>query len=99
MPITKSYSLNVGLPMNKKKSEDMIVDRNSMIRKEIGGFEVVGKIFYLGYDKEIKRRLPISRNPTITLTRIWKDIAISQNNKFKLLNILIFRMATYASET
>ena len=36
---------------------------------------------------------------TIKLTRIWKDSAISQRNKLKLVNTLIFPIATYASET
>jgi len=41
----------------------------------------------------------MAHNSTIKLIRIWKDSSISQRNKLKLLNSLIFPIATYASET
>ena len=85
----------------------MIIDRNPANVGQIDGFEVVENFSYLGSlitnkggcDEEIKRRLAMARNSTIKLTRIWKDSAISQRNKLKLLNSLIFPIATYASET
>lgn len=69
----------------------MIVDRNSLTIKEIRGFGAVETFVYLGFlitnkggCDAINRRLAIERHSTIKFTRIWKDIAISQNDKLKL---------------
>ena len=48
--------------------------------------------------KEIKRRIGIAENATIALTNIWKDKAISLKTKKRLLQSLVFSIATYGSE-
>ena len=66
----------------------------------------MSEIVYLGslitdnYDdtKEIKRRLCIARNAMVSLTKIWKDKSISLRMEKRLLQSLVFSIASYRSE-
>ena len=52
-----------------------------------------------GSSEEIKRRLAMARSSTISLTSIWKDRGISRKTKIRIMNALVFPIATYGSET
>ena len=99
-----------GLYLNKKKTKIMIINRaenNSPNIHEIAGYEVVNKFSYLGSlitnkggcEQEIRRRLTMARTATVKLTKIWKDTSVTKNTKLKIVNCLIFPIATYAAET
>ena len=52
-----------------------------------------------GSSKDIRRRLAMARTSAISLTDIWKDRGISRTTKIRLMNALVFPIATYGSET
>ena len=50
------------------------------------------------YSKEIRKRIGIAKNATIALTNIWKDRNISLRTMKRLLQSLVFSIASYGSE-
>ena len=88
----------------------MIISRKMLPERQLnidGKFvETVKKFEYLGFrlnskvddSSEIRRRLGIARSAVTSLVQIWRDKAISIPTKLKLLNTLIFPIATYAAE-
>lgn len=103
-------SADFGLKLNPNKTTIMIVDRqnnNQPHIKTIAGFKVVNKYLYLGSliensgacEGEIRRRIALARTAVTKLTKIWKDTAITKNTKLRLLNSLVFPIATYGAET
>lgn len=99
-----------GLEINKSKTKVMIVDRlnnNSPDITRIADLEVVNRFEYLGSivtntgecEPEIRKRIAMARNSTAKLARIWRDTAITARTKVRLVQSLIFPIATYAAET
>ena len=97
--------------MNVDKTKIMLIDKNNNeevfeITLEEETVEVVKEFKYLGalitnnYDdtKEIRRRIAIAKNATISLSKIWKDKSISKKTKIRLLRSIVFPIATYGSE-
>ena len=60
----------------------------------------MGALITNNYDdtKEIRRRIAIAKNATISLNMIRKDKSISKNTKIRQLRSIVFPMATYRSE-
>lgn len=89
----------------------MIVDRARNDRSEtteISGYEVVpqksrhlGAIITdtRGCEEEIGRHLAIATVAMTILSTIWKDTCRIKATKLKLVNVVIFPLATYVSET
>ena len=102
-------SQKLGLTINKGKTKIMIVDRGKLLPDTAApsGYEQVSQFIYLGSmvdseggsTKEIKRRIALARDATVRLTTIWKDRAITQGTKLKLLKTLVFPVFLYAAET
>lgn len=103
-------STEFGLKLNPNKTTVMIVDRQNNNQPHVGniaGFKVVNKYLYLGSlidnsgscEGEIRRRIALARTAVTKLTKIWKDTAITKNTKLRLLNSLVFPIATYGAET
>lgn len=99
-----------GLEINAAKTKVMIIDRqneNQPSVTRIAGYDVVQKFNYLGSvvsntggsSDEVKRRLAMARTQTVKLSKIWKDRTISKATKIRLVETLIFPIATYAAET
>ena len=99
------------MKLNVDKTKVMLIDKNNNeedfeITLEEETVEVVKEFKYLGalitnnYDdtKEIRRRIAISNNATISLNKIWKDKSISKIIKIRLLRSIVFPIATYDSE-
>ena len=100
-----------GLKLNVDKTKVMLLDKNNNeedfeITLEEETVEVVKEFKYSGalitnnYDdtKEIRRRIAISKNATISLNKIWKDKSVSKNTKIRMLRSIVFAIATYGSE-
>jgi len=86
----------------------MIVDRqdnNSPQISEIADYEVVNNFNYLGSlitntgkcESEIRRRLTMAKSTT-KLNKIWKNRFITKKTKLRLVDALVFPIATYAAE-
>ncbi|XP_042858758.1 uncharacterized protein LOC122244853 [Penaeus japonicus] len=98
--------------LNAKKTKVMKIRRkttdhdngnikiNNEYIQNVKQFTYLGVVFTDNYDDtiEIKRRLAIARNATVALTNIWKDKNISLCTKKRLLNSLVFPIASYGSE-
>jgi len=96
--------------LNKSKTKIMIDDRqdnNSPQISAIVGYEVVNNFNYLGLlititgkcESEILRRLIMARSATTKLNQIWKERSITKTTKLRLVDALVFPIATYAAET
>ena len=80
-------------------------DSNIQVNGEV--IEVVHHFSYLGTmvtdqcddSPELKRRLAIARNATVSLSTIWKNKSINRTTKIRLLRSLVFPIATYGCES
>ena len=99
-----------GLRLNRGKCCIMVVDREKRLPPEctqILDIERKNEAIYLGTrisndgdcEEEIKRRIGMAKSAMANLNRIWKDHHISKMTKLRLINLLIFPIATYGSET
>ena len=105
----KKTSEEYGLLLNVKKTKVMICGgtNDHRIQADEEDIEVVNTFNFLGSlivdtggsSEEIKRRLAMARSSTISLTSIWKDRGISRKTKIRIMNALVFPIATYGSET
>ena len=108
----KTESERSGLFLNVKKTKVTkirknpdIDDNDSHITVDNDAVENVTDFTYLGatftdnYDesKEIRRRIGIAKSATTALSNIWKDRSITLATKKRLLNSLVFPIATYGS--
>ena len=108
----REASEKAGLFLNAKKTKTMAIRRHPAMNDEtpiiINGYAVenvkqftyLGAVFTNTYDDslEIKRRIAIAKNATIALTNIWKNRSITLRTKLRLLNSLVFPVASYGSE-
>ena len=84
----------------------IINEREFITLNDNENIENVREIVYLGslildnYDdtKEIRRILCIARNAMVSLMKIWKDKSTSLKTKKRLLQSLVFIIASYGSE-
>ena len=96
-----------GLLLNAKKTKVMQIRRNpvdhidnvtinSVPVENIKQFTYSGVVFTDSYNDstEIKKRLAIAKQATVSLTNIWKDKNISLMTKKRLLNSLVFSIAS-----
>ncbi|MCT5353382.1 hypothetical protein LZK34_32670 [Pseudomonas aeruginosa] len=81
-------------------NNDEHVTINGMIVENVKEFTYLGAVLTNTYDDspEIKRRITIAKNATIALNNIWKDRSITLRTKLRLLNSLVFPIASYGSE-
>ena len=100
-----------GLKLNTQKTKDMKVtgDQENIEMRDLvingENIETVEDFIYLGANikndcsdsKEI-RRLTIARNAVINLNNVWKDRFIGLKTKIRILNTLVFTIATYDCE-
>ena len=108
----KTESERSGLFLNVKKTKVMKIRKNPDIDDNDSNFTVnndavenVTDFTYLGvtftdnYDdsKETRRRIGIAKSATTALSNIWKDRSITLATKKRLLNSLVFPIATYGS--
>lgn len=50
-------------------------------------------------EEEIPRRPTITGQAMDKLTKIWEDIGLTKNTKFRVVPALVFAITTYAAET
>ena len=109
----RDSSLQFGLKLNASKTkvmkisknnlngeaEHIIVDNNERI-ENVDEFVYLRALITNNYDdtKEIRRRLCIARNAMVSSTKIWKDKSITISTKKRLLQSLVFSIASYGSE-
>ena len=105
----KEESAQMGLHLNIKKTKVMTTADNGATRIKIDNEEIepVQDFIFLGskIDRtgesgpEIKRRIALGRTAMQEMTKIWKSNDISIATKTRLVNAIIFPIATYACET
>ena len=78
--------------------ENLIVDNQSV--ENVEDFNYLGATFTNKVDdtKEVRRRIAMAKTAMISLTNIWKDRSISERTKKRLLQALVFPIATYRAE-
>ena len=81
-------------------NDDEHVTINGVAVENVKEFTYLGAVFTNTYDDspEIKRRIAIAKNATVALNKIWKDRSITLKTKLRLLNSLVFPIASYGSE-
>ena len=94
--ITKTMTIRRQLTMN----DETPITINEYAVENVIQFIYLGAVFTNTYDDslEIKRRIAIAKNATIALTNIWKNRSITLRTKLRLLNSLVFPVASYGSE-
>lgn len=59
--------------------------------KSVADFEVINEFFYFGLqvtdNVECENIISIAWNSTARLIKIWKDIALFENNKLKFISV------------
>ena len=102
----------LGLLLNAKKTRvvkirrtnskeiDMNIKISNQCIENVKQFVYLGVVFANNYDHcfEVKKRLAIVGNATVALTNTWKDNNISFKVEKRLLNSLVFSVASYGSE-
>ena len=78
--------------------ESLLINRETV--EEINHYNYLGATITATYDnsKEIRKRISIAKNAVIALSHTWKNKSISLKTKKRLLNTLVFPIATYCSE-
>ena len=96
--------LNVDKTKVMKIETDFPSDENIFINGEtvieINHYNYLGATIITSYDdsKEIRKRISIAKNAVVALSHTWKNKSISLKTKKRLLNALVFPVATYGSE-
>jgi hypothetical protein len=97
-----------GLFLNVKKTKIMAIgDQHPVIKANNNIIDIVEEFNFLGSyikntggsSKEIKRRLSMARTSMINMQNIWKNHDVSKSTKIRLINSLIFSIATYGCES
>ena len=91
---TKVMKIETDFPSD----ENILINRETI--KEINHYNYLGATITTSYDdsKEIRKRISIAKNAVIALSHMWKNKSISLKTKKRLLNALVFPVATYGSE-
>jgi len=100
-----------GLFLNVDKTKVMKIKGNDNLDQSdvvLGNdnVETVSEFCYLGASftsnnndsKEIRKRITIAKQATVSLTTIWKDKCITLSTKLKILHCLILPISTYGAE-
>ena len=103
----RTNSQAAGLNMNVKKTKVMATEQMRAIFMNGQDIEVVREFNFLGSlitdtggsESEIKKRLTLGKAAMNALSRIWKDRGLSVQTKLRIVNALVFPVATYAAET
>lgn len=104
------FSGEAGLKLNRSKCCLMVIDRAEVLPRRfdlIPDIERKEKTIYLGAcisnkggsEEEIKRRIGMAKSALTKLVKIWKDHNIRKKTKKRLVQTLIFPIATYGSES
>ena len=103
-------SAEFGLLTSVKKMKIMVISKNEIVTNVFIGNHKVEQVFlyiYLGAElnssndcsKEIHRGIANARRNSVKLTKIWKDINISNGTKIRLLKCLVWSTALYGCKT
>ena len=107
----KRESEMMGLHLNVTKTKLMIIGEedgdNDQLTVDGQEIEKVKQFNFLGSlitteggcDKEIRRRVAMARSAMTQLSKIWANRGITKTTKVRLVQALIFPIATYACET
>lgn len=106
----EEVSNEAGLRLNRAKCSLMVVDRSGVLPQRfprIPDNERKRGVVYFSAritnngdcEGEIKSRIGMAKSALARLTKIWKDHQISKATKARLVNALVFPIATYGSET
>ena len=99
----------MGLRINRAKTKLMIIDRNLDLTRsnELQDLECVQEFNYLGSficnngscDKEIIRRIQMSKGAMSKLEKVWRDRSVQRKTKVRLAQSLVFSIFLYGSES
>ncbi|XP_037876471.1 uncharacterized protein LOC119630619 [Bombyx mori] len=101
-------SKKMGLSINKSKTKVMVVDRSGKLEPTSAlDLEIVDNFNYLGSnisnngscEKEVRRRIGMTKSAMTQLGKIWRDRSISVKTKTKLVRTLVFSIFSYGAET
>ena len=100
-------SKKAGLTLNLKKTKIMSTADLSEFCIDGEKVEIVDKFVFLGSQlnrdndcsQEIRRRLTLGRSAMDKLSTVWRDKSITTDTKVRLVNTLVFCIATYSCET
>ena len=105
----EAESLRLGLRINRAKTKLMIIDRNLDLTRsnELQDLECVQEFNYLGSficnngscDKEIIRRIQMSKGAMSKLEKVWGDRSVQRKTKVRLVQSLIFSIFLYGAES
>ncbi|PZC84096.1 hypothetical protein B5X24_HaOG205818 [Helicoverpa armigera] len=105
----ESESAKLGLQINKAKTKLLTVDREQVLTNciRLNSLDRVRDFNYLGSlitndgncDREIIRRIQISKGAMTKLEKIWKNKNITKRTKVRLVHALVFPIFLYGSET
>ena len=73
---------------------------NNQVVESVEVFNYLGALFTNKVDdtNEVRRRIAMAKKAMVTLTNIWKDRFIYQRTKKRILQALVFPIATYGAE-
>ena len=105
----KDASEAAGLFLNVNKTKAMKVTHepkdgnltvNNQVVDTVEAFNYLGALFTSKVDdtNEVRRRIAMAKKTMVALTNIWKDRSISQRTKKRLVQALVFPIATYGAE-
>eukprot|EP00112_Aurelia_sp_Birch-Aquarium-sp1_P024396 Seg77.6 transcript_id=Seg77.6/GoldUCD/mRNA.D3Y31 product="hypothetical protein" protein_id=Seg77.6/GoldUCD/D3Y31 len=101
----------MGLLLNAKKTKIIVVDENRETKEgfkldddeleEVNSFVYSGSTINSKGDstEEIKRRIGMVRGTTTKIVKIWKSKAVSTRLKLRLIDIILFPVTSYGSES
>ena len=108
--VTSEASERFGLSLNAKKTQVMVIGRHTStinIMYHGAHLEQVKQFIYLGASfnekgdtiKEVKRRVAIAKRASGDLHMIWRNIELPTPLKRKLVQLMIWPIMSYGSET
>ena len=82
---------------NQKEFEIMLEEEMVELAKQL---KYLGALITDNHDdkKEIRRRIAIVKDATVSLSKIWKNNSISTRTKRRILRSIVIHIASYASE-
>ncbi|XP_033099893.1 uncharacterized protein LOC117103443 [Anneissia japonica] len=106
----KQESETLGLRLNVSKTKFMVIGENHPTDtlivdgkevEKVTQFNFLGALVAVdgGCKQEIRRRLAMARSAMNKLTNIWIDRGVTKATKTRLVQALVFPIATYACET
>ena len=107
--VVKEESEKFGLYLNTKKTKIMTTASTGKVMIKLGNEEIetVENFIFLGSKinsdndctPEIRRRIAMGREAMISMNKVWKSRDIKLSTKSRLVESIIFSIATYGCET